>query len=158
MNDAVVVQKPNTNRNNKFGVILSFLLIYPIFGLAKHQKEITSSMEILSKHRENLLEVVLRRKELLNAFYHKYKNKFKVNVNKICKELLRRNVVVYNVNMVELEIEGLLHLIQDNPNINKDVAKYLNDNFLPSEKEFNSLVHTYNSIYQTVLMNNRHYP
>jgi L-cysteine desulfidase len=158
MNDTVTIQKTSTTRSNRFGMALSFLLIYPIFGLAKHEKEITINMEILSKYRENLLDVVLRRKELLKIFYSKYKNKLKLNISKMCQELLRRNVVIYNVNMVELEIEGLHHIIQGNFNSNKDIVKYLNENFLPSENEFNSLVHTYNSIYQTVIMNNRHYP
>jgi hypothetical protein len=71
---------------------------------------------------------------------------------------MQRNVFVYSMNKLELEIEGFHHVIQDDADSDKKMVSYLNETFLPSEKEFNALTHAYNSLYQAILVKNRRFP
>ncbi|MDR2822967.1 MAG: hypothetical protein LBV37_00310 [Mycoplasmataceae bacterium] len=158
MNEYVGFWKTNGNHADKFYVTLSFMLIYPIFRFSKHEQEIVTNINVLSKYRENLLEIVLCRKELLKSFYRRYKRKLKPNIDKLCLGLMQRNVFVYSMNKLELEIEGFHHVIQDDADSDKKMVSYLNETFLPSEKEFNALTHAYNSLYQAILVKNRRFP
>jgi beta-mannanase len=119
---------------------------------------VQQTVESLALLRHNLLHIVRYRQNSVAVLYVKYHKIMPKIIDDLSTTLIEQDINFYTFNNVELEIEGVLQLINSNVDYNQQMASEYNRILTWSEQEYNNVIQAYHSHYSKIVMTMRKAP
>ncbi|GHU33456.1 hypothetical protein FACS1894166_08960 [Bacilli bacterium] len=101
----------------------------------------------LTVYRFNLLKLVKFRQNNIAILYIKYHKSMPKEIQSLCAQIIESDINYYNMNLIELEIEGVHHLVRTTVNSRDKVEQDFDNLLYLSEREYNSITQAYYSFY-----------
>jgi hypothetical protein len=134
------------------------MLIYPIFRRRRYEILVQQTIESLALLRHNLLKIVRYRQNFIAILYLKYHKIMPKIVDELSVSIIEQHINPYTFNNIELEIEGVLQLMNSNVNYNHQMALEYNRVLSWSEQEYNNVIQAYHSHYAKIVMKMKMFP
>ncbi|MDR3257838.1 MAG: hypothetical protein LBT17_03485 [Mycoplasmataceae bacterium] len=134
----------------KFLFILSCFLIYPIFLKRTYERYIERIVESLTLLQFNLMKLVRFRQNSIAVVYIKYHKTLPPVIEGLCRDIIGQEITIYNFKNIELEIEGIMQLVDSNQDCDREMATEFLHILTWSEQEFNNVMQSYNSHFDQI--------
>jgi hypothetical protein len=108
---------------DKLRLLLSYLLIYPLFKKKRYQQLVQEAINYLLLLKFNLLKIVRYRQNTLSVLYIKYHEQLPTIIEKLSKNIIEQEVSSNNFNDIEFEIEALQEVFDSNIHYNPKLTK-----------------------------------
>lgn len=152
------IWKTNGHSREKFLFLLSCLLLYPIFYKRRFEALAGQSIESFTLLRRNLLKIVRYRQNSVAVLYLKYHKVMPKIINELSANIIEQDINYYTFNNIELEIEGLVQLMNSNLDYNHQMTLEYTRLLTWSEQEYNNVTQAYHSHYAKIMMKMRKFP
>jgi hypothetical protein len=111
------------------------------------EKYTADLINTLTAYRFNLLKLVKFRKNSIAVLYIKHHKSMPKEVREMCDKIIESDVNYYNMNFIELEIEGVHNLIRTTISSRSSLEQDFDNTLYLSEREHNNVTQAYYSFY-----------
>jgi hypothetical protein len=144
--------------SSKLFLLLSYLLIYPLFKIKRYQQLIEEGMDYLFLLKFNLLKIVRFRRNTLAVLYIKYHNELPPIIEQLSRGIIEQEVNMHNFNEIEAEIEALQELFDSNIHYNQKLTSKYKQMLDLSWQEYTNVIQSYQSYYVKAIKTINHFP
>jgi hypothetical protein len=88
----------------------------------KYENYIERIVESLTLLRFNLIKLVRFRQNSIAIIYIKYHKRLPPVIESLCRDIIEQEITIYNFKNIELEIEGIMQLVDSNPACDREIA------------------------------------